>query len=388
MRILFVTNLFPREARGGAERLVEALACASVHAGHEVHVLSTTSRRMSGVEISKRDGLTVHRYCPQLPYHLLEDAAQPLWKRVRWHVQDVLSARVSHDVRRAVENIDAHVIFSHNMRGMGLSLTRALRQEGAQWVHTLHDVQLLYPSGLHWMVPIHGVQRLWQSSMVMRPYQFAVRHLFGEPDVVIGPTAYIVDAHKAMGMFERSRAIVLENPLAHVPQGRRVQSHTPPRFLFVGQLESHKGADVLIEALNRLHAQVEVTIVGSGSRQDELMERAITLPDSVKVSFLGNVSHEEVLRMMIEHDVLVFPSLVAENCPGVLLEARSVGLPVIASDVGGVAEFVDVHALVPPGEPRALAQRMWQITERLAQTSPQPALTADAYVRRLLALVS
>ena len=106
---------------------------------------------------------------------------------------------------------------------------------------------------------------------------------------------------------------------------------------------------MLVEALRFLTVPVSVTIVGDGSQKDVVMERALALPNRVNVSFVGAISHDEVLRLMIEHDMLVFPSLVVENCPGVLLEALSVGLPVIASDVGGVRELVDADALVPPG---------------------------------------
>lgn len=387
MKILFVTNLFPPEMRGGAERLVEALAFAAMRAGHEAHVLSTTGRRVHGVEMSLFNGITVHRFCPRLPYHLLDDTHQPLWRRIAWHVQD-LFLPMAHDVCRAVDAMNPDMIFSHNLRGMGLSLTRALQRAQAPWAHTLHDVQLLVPSGLQWAVRAPGMARLWQSSAITRPYVWCMRRVFRTPDVVISPTTFLADAHHAAGLFLSSRTVVLQNPLARIPTAQRTQTHDPFKLLFVGQLELHKGLEVMIEALSYLKIPVVVTVIGEGSRKDDAMERALTLSDRVAVSFLGAISHNEVLRMMAQHDALVFPSLVVENCPGVLLEARSVGLPVIASDVGGVRELVDGDALVPPGEPRALAQTIWQFAKRGVRLSPQKALDADAYFARLIALMA
>ena len=373
--------------RGGAERLVEALARAAVRAGHDVHVLTTTGRRVQGVETSLCDGFSVHRFRPRLPYYLLDDARQPLWRRIAWHLQDLLWPTTD-DVRRTIARIEPHLIFSHNLRGMGLAVTRALQKTRAPWAHTLHDVQLLVPSGLQLAVKAPGMARLWQNPLVTRPYVWLVSRVFRAPDMVIGPTSYIVDVHKDAGLFVSSKMVVIENPVARAWAGRRTQSHRPPKLLFVGQLEPHKGVLVLVEALRFLTVPVSVTIVGDGSQKDVVMERALALPNRVNVSFVGAISHDEVLRLMIEHDMLVFPSLVVENCPGVLLEALSVGLPVIASDVGGVRELVDADALVPPGEPRALAQTIWQFTQRNVRLSPRKVLDADAYFARVMVLMA
>lgn len=387
MKILFVTNVFPPEMRGGAERLVEALAHAAARAGHEVHVLTTTGRRVRGVETSLCNGITVHRFHPRLPYHLLDDTHQPLSRRIVWHLQD-LFLPMAHEVVRAVNAINPNVIFSHNLRGMGLSLTRTLHRAHVPWAHTLHDVQLLVPSGLQWAVRAHGMARLWQSPAITRPYVWCMRRVFRKPDVVMSPTTYLADAHHLAGLFLSSRTVVLQNPLARIPTAQRTQTHDPFRLLFVGQLEPHKGVEIMIEALSYLNISVAVTVIGEGSRKDDAMERALMLSDRVAVSFQGAIPHDKVLRMMTQHDALVFPSLVVENCPGVLLEARSVGLPIIASDVGGVRELVDASALVLPGEPRALAQKIWQYAKRGVRLSPQKALDADAYFARLMALMA
>lgn len=373
--------------RGGAERLVEAIARSAMRAGHEVHVLSMTGRRVHGVEMSLFNGITVHRFRPRLPYHLLDDTHQPLWRRIAWHVQDLFWP-MAHEVVRAVGAIAPDVILSHNLRGMGLSLTRALHQAQVPWMHTLHDVQLLVPSGLQWAVRAPGMARLWQSSAITRPYVWCMRRVFRTPDVVMSPTTFLADAHHDTGLFLSSRTVVLQNPLARIPTAQRTQTHHPFKLLFVGQLELHKGVEVMMDALSYLKMPVAATVIGEGSRKDDAMEKALALSDRAAVSFLGALPHDEVLRMMADHDALVFPSLVVENCPGVLLEARAVGLPVIASDVGGVRELVDASALVPPGEPRALAQTIWQFAKRGVRLSPQKVLDADAYFARLMALMA
>ena len=62
--------------------------------------------------------------------------------------------------------------------------------------------------------------------------------------------------------------------------------------------------------------------------------------DDRRVSFPGSFSREELGNVLAELDVLVVPSRWYENAPGVIFEAFAAGMPVIATDLGGMSEFV------------------------------------------------
>jgi glycosyltransferase involved in cell wall biosynthesis len=391
-RILIVSNLFAPEARGGAEFLAKKTAFQFAKDGHNVTVFTTTKRKMKGMDLSRDGDISIMRYRPRLPYHILEDGKQPLWKRILWHKMDLFERRSGRLLEEAIDSVKPDLIISHNLRGMGMSVGRAMERADVEWIHTLHDVQLLVPSGLFWVSQPRGsvfqLSKLWQHSIVMKPYRWLTRRLMGLPDMVIGPTSYIVDAHKNAGFFPDSKVCVLENPLVEVPDSRPSDlRHDPLRLLFVGQLSPHKGVDVLIDALGKMgNRSINLDIVGDGTMLDTYMEDALTLPSAINVKFLGRVDHEDLMRDMKTYDAFVFPSVVVENCPGVLLEARAAGLPIIASDVGGVSELVDSSGLFMPGEPRALAQKIFEVMSGDVKISDNRYISLERYAAQLLSL--
>jgi glycosyltransferase involved in cell wall biosynthesis len=82
------------------------------------------------------------------------------------------------------------------------------------------------------------------------------------------------------------------------------------------------------------------------------------------VTFCGQVDNQRIAAIYEQIDVLVVPSVWPENNPVTITEAMASGLPVIASDIGGISELVEhgvTGLLAPPRDPRALAD----IIERL-----------------------
>ena len=122
------------------------------------------------------------------------------------------------------------------------------------------------------------------------------------------------------------------------------------RLLCVGRLSPEKGYFGLVDALGGLPDDlppIELTIVGDGPSREQL-ERAIAeaeLPFSI--SLLGSLPEAETLEQIAQCDALVLPSLM-EGLPVVLVEARALGKPVIATALAGIPELVthDVDGLL------------------------------------------
>jgi glycosyltransferase involved in cell wall biosynthesis len=138
-------------------------------------------------------------------------------------------------------------------------------------------------------------------------------------------------------------------------------------FGYAARLEEGKGPRVLVRALSRLHRKQLLAIVRIAGLGPLLLEvKALTrqLGLDEACEFVGHYS-EPLGRttFMQSLDVFILPSL-AEGTPNSVIEAMSHGLPIIASDVGGIPELLsdDSGILVPPGDDEALAQAM----ERLA----------------------
>jgi len=97
-------------------------------------------------------------------------------------------------------------------------------------------------------------------------------------------------------------------------------------------------ADV-IQALPLLPVGVTFSILGDGPLLDELKELSLKLNVSDRVNFMGFVRHEKAVDLLRSADVFIRPSL-TEGLGCSFLEAMSVGLPLIATPVGGIPDFL------------------------------------------------
>jgi glycosyltransferase involved in cell wall biosynthesis len=141
----------------------------------------------------------------------------------------------------------------------------------------------------------------------------------------------------------------------------------PARLLVVALLRPVKGVEYLLHALAIVRARrpVALDVAGDGPNRPELeaLARRLGLQDAVR--FLGRQSASRIAELMRGADLLVVPSL-SENLPVVIIEAQATGLPVVASDVGGVRELVDERSgqLVPAADPAALAAAIEAVLAR------------------------
>ena len=126
------------------------------------------------------------------------------------------------------------------------------------------------------------------------------------------------------------------------------------RVLYVGNLQPVKGPAVLAKAFSRLTSQADLVIIGSGPERDKVVN---ILGQQSSVFMPGSRPHSEIPLWMNACDVLCLPSF-NEGLPNVAIEATACGLPVVASNVGGVPEVVKEGVngfLVPTGDPVALS---------------------------------
>jgi len=110
---------------------------------------------------------------------------------------------------------------------------------------------------------------------------------------------------------------------------------------FVGRLAEPKDPMLLLKAVEQIKNNFVVNIVGAGPKFSEL-EKYINSHNLTNVNLLGELDREKTLGVLRNSDVFVLVSK-WEGLPITVLEAMSVGLPIISSDVGGVSEAVDAN---------------------------------------------
>ncbi len=154
-----------------------------------------------------------------------------------------------------------------------------------------------------------------------------------------------------------------------------------------------KGLDVLLDAVERLppHARIEVHIWGAARTAEAKAYQASlfrNLHGMRQVVFHGEAVS---LTPYDDVDLLVVPSVWAETGPFVVLEAHAAGIPVIGSDLGGIAERVIPGRnglLFPVGDSRKLAEilfELWRDPMQLEQLRPrEPMRTVDDVARDTL----
>jgi glycosyltransferase involved in cell wall biosynthesis len=141
--------------------------------------------------------------------------------------------------------------------------------------------------------------------------------------------------------------------------GNREPSRPIRRVVTVANLRAEKGHDTLIDAaaiLIGLHPDTEFQIVGDGPLRAAL-EREVTVRGlGARVRFLGE--RNDVPALLASSDLFVLPSR-SEACPNGVLEAMAAGLPIVASNVGGIPELIDsgvTGVLIEPDSPELLVE--------------------------------
>lgn len=155
------------------------------------------------------------------------------------------------------------------------------------------------------------------------------------------------------------------------------------RFCFVGKVCRAKGIHLIVELADRLYPDVSIDIYGSFlpyDAKDIGFERVF---DNPNVSYQGEISPENVQEVLKQYDCLLLPTTwKTEGYPGVILEAFSIGLPVIATAWNGIPDLVDdtCGILIEPNSADSLLQALmrmhddranWQAMKKVAYARMQ-----------------
>ncbi|MDD4902545.1 MAG: glycosyltransferase, partial [Patescibacteria group bacterium] len=233
MKIVIINNLYAPWIRGGAEKIAEKTVEGLEKQGHEVFVIATAP-------IGSRTDKAC--YLSSIFYNLEK---YPLWLRFFWHLWDIFNFVNRAKIKKILQEKKPGLVITHNLQGVGFLLPGLLRKMKIRHIHTLHDIQLLHPSGLM----IWGKEKM-VNSLPAKIYQTITRFLLGSPAVVISPSQWLLDEHSKRGFFKNSQTKVLPNYFLGAgfkAQGSRSKNDVFS-FLYVGQIEEHKGVKILIES--------------------------------------------------------------------------------------------------------------------------------------------
>jgi len=263
----------------------------------------------------------------------------------------------------------------------------AVQRVGIPVVQTLHNFRLICPGATlsrngspcqscldrQSLLPgiAHGCYRNSRPATVALSTMLAVHR-------VAGTYQKQVDVYIASGEFARQKFIQGGLPGDRIVVKPNFVSPDPGAgegrgdyALFVGRLAEEKGIRTLAAAWRGLH-DISLQVAGDGPLRDTVWPEGAT--------WIGAQPRNRVMSLMQDARVLVFPSTWYECAPMTIVEAFACGLPVIASNLGSIPEFVRHRhngLLFEPGNPEDLARQV-----RWAFDHPEELRTMRANARR------
>ncbi len=347
LHLCLIARSFEASPPGGIARLMHAVATGLTERGHLVRVIAEGDGRL---QVDREDaGYWIHRVPPSdepvpAPYAAVPQA---------W----AFSAAAHREVERIDGMRPVDVVQMPNWDSEGVLLL-----DDGRW-----------PTSLGLYTPLRAVA---VSDDRVDEEQPAIRALIGmEERSLVGATRLLACGPGIVREIEDLYGCDLpEARVSLVPHGlpdayahRPRPAHDDVLFVFVGRLEPRKGVVPLLEAFRMLAGQVPSvrlellgpdTFAGSGGEPYETRFRVAGGDD--RVTFRGAVEEADLLDAYGRADVVVVPSLF-ESFGLVAVEAMMHGAPVIASDVGGLAEIVvdgRTGLLVAPDDVDALRAAM------------------------------
>jgi colanic acid/amylovoran biosynthesis glycosyltransferase len=356
MRIAYFVEIFPQDT----ETFILRQICASVEAGHDVYVFPVASSTSRSVQPAVDEyALRERTFAPNARSSLPQAVSRPAgvrehlaaWRSLFTTMRTYgrLGIRQVADHLRTFSPASFDVIHAH----FGPSARRAALLIEMGWIEgpliaTFHgfDVNVLmrrYPSSIYQPVFDHAAEITVGSTFMHRLMSW-----MGAPADRL--------AVRPMGV-----------PLDDFPY-RPVRANGPHNetvFITVGSVSEHKGQTVAIEALAKLPSETHpwhYHIVGGGPLETTLRNRIAELDIGSRITIHGWTSTDEVQKLLSESDILLHPARQSDSgsveSQGVALaEAHAVGLPIIASDCGGISDTVidaKTGYLVPPDDADAL----------------------------------
>lgn len=309
------------------------------------------------------------------------DSIVTSWNRANAALTAIYSPHSKAIVAAEINSFRPDIVHVHNFFPLfSPSVYYACRQAGVPVVQTLHNFRLVCPSALlfrngkpcelcldkavPWPGVLHACYRENRVASAVIASMIGVHHF-------CGTWHSAVNAYITMTQFSREKLIAgglppdrlfLKPNFVFPDPGKRSAENTG-YALFVGRLSPEKGIRTLLSAWDGLAVRRNLKIIGTGPLEG-VVRPACT--SSSGIEFLGPQPPASVINFMKAANFLVFPSECYEGFPRVIVEAFAKGLPVLASQLGSMAELLgDQHTgrLFRPGDAQDLAEKIeWMFT--------------------------
>jgi glycosyltransferase involved in cell wall biosynthesis len=386
---------------GGTELYTETLSARQVQAGHDVSIFVPSAASTAWPGYSEEQGVRVYR-CPV--------GVRGATNRFRSTFSD---GKIDRAFAQVLAKEQPDVVHIQHLMGLPISVVDQLLDLKIPYVLTLHDywyicanAQLLtnYDNticeGPNWWI---NCARCALARMKVRRGDFLspaiapilslrdrmVSKALRGAEQMIAPTTFVRDIYSGQGVDNDKIAVIphgIDPPDAKYV--RREPKANELKVGYIGGLSWQKGVHVLIQAFNQLPvAGSTLSIWGDPDAFPEYVERLLEMARHTGIELKGQLSRQSFWSTLAGYDVVVVPSLWYETASLIIQEAFSVGVPVVASNIGALAVRVNDDQdglLVPPNDSRALSETLLRLMEnpdliKTLQSGIQPVYTIDEH---------
>lgn len=342
-RILYTCSPY---SFGGADIHAEKISRAMDDYGNQTVVITVNPKR--GETIESGGKTKIYRFYPFNISTIHRIGKESPIRQGIWTLLDIYSYHSYIKIKNILQLEKPDIVHIHTPIGLTLAAVSATKSVGLPLVYTLHDYFLLCRR----MALFHGSGKICTDknvNLLCKAYRAFTKKIINDKvDVVIASSRFVLDMHRRSGFFNNSRAVVLshgidlkgfDNYAAKAVSDRKKDCFD---ILYVGGLTHHKGVHILICAFKQIkNKNVKLHIVGGGVYESGLRRLA---GDDDRIVFYGKLPNENVQQFYKMADVSVVPSIWYDVRPNVIPEAFRAGIPVIASDIGGIPELIkDKH---------------------------------------------
>lgn len=390
LRMVFLSQDYPPGQTGGIGVWTQMMAEGLAARGHEVSVIARSSSGAHTVDFE--NGVFVHRILPTWDPRRTEPAIGDVPQVIKDYCYAAFDEVVRIHLRRGVDVVSAPI---WDLEGLAVHASGLFPV-----VTSLHTTfKLALPHKPDWLdnpqyrknhvdKVIAGEERLLKESAYILANSKAV-------------TEDLVRAHPSTNFRPRITTIPHGYPTA--PAATSKSANPGIEILFIGRLETRKGADLLLNIVPNLlskNSTVRVKLIGNdtikfgnSTMKQEFLAQHKDATWIDRVEFLGFVSDEDKNEAIARCDIFVAPSRY-ESFGLIFLEAMRLGKPSVGASVGGIEEVIKngVEGLLPPpGDPAELESALCKLIKdtplrekmgRSALTTFQERFTLDGMISK------
>ena len=271
-------------------------------------------------------------------------------------VNQILDADAENVFLKVIENNKFDIIHFEHLMGLPFSLVSLAKGKRIKTVFSLHDFYTLCPlthlyrseenyvcsgpEGIKKCVECLTNNLRPENDKVFGKFislrQLMADKVLDSADLLLAPSEFVAEKFKTMGLKKEIKIIPLG--IRSLDRLKRTGQNNIT-FGFVGTINKLKNVEMLIEAFSLTDDDISLKIYGSGEYEFIEKIKALTKKDR-RISYYGEYKTADLPKIFSELDIAVVPSFI-ESYSLVVREAFSAGVPVIASNVGGIPEIVE-----------------------------------------------